>query len=58
MRSSLATGGADVVALLTFSDSEVESARVSAAEALDRANEWRMVERPSIVEIERGVFVV
>ena len=59
MRSSFLTGGgADVVVVLTFSDSEVDSDRAmkEALEAPGRATKLRIEERPSIVTGELGLL--
>jgi hypothetical protein len=52
MRSSFCVGG-EVFVTLTLSDSTVERARAKAVftETPDRATEWRMEERPNIVEL-------
>ena len=57
MFSVAAAGVTVVAALLTLRDSEVESARATEAvlEALNRATEWRIEERPNIVKGGNGV---
>lgn len=59
MRSSFAAGAAGVAALLTLSDSdvEVESARVNAAGAPERATEWRREEILNMGERNGDGFV-